>query len=86
MFRHFTFHDNFADILSGAWWMFLAQGMAFILFGILVMLVPKILVVMVSLALICIGIFFLLIAWQVRQSKVSYRVWKNDFWQPFNQF
>ncbi len=86
MFRHFTFYDNFADFLGGTWWMFLAQGIAFILCGILVVLMPKILVVLVSLILICIGMFFLFVVWQISKSKVSYHVWGNDFWQPFNRF
>lgn len=83
MFRKVTFYDNFTDALTGTWSSFMLQGLLLILLGVLVMIMPQLLVAMVAATFIMLGVIFLAIAFKTRKLRNNYRVWREEFWEPF---
>ena len=59
--------------LETAWWFYISLGIALILFGILIILVPQILIAMIASLFILFGGLMLLLGWHMRRSMRSFR-------------
>jgi hypothetical protein len=69
----------FGSIATSTWWMLMTQGVCLILFGLLVLLVPRILVFLVAMLFVGAGAFFVSVALRVRRYHRSARDVVEDF-------
>ena len=76
MFNRIIFYNGSSGG-SAPWGAMLAQGLFFILFGLLIVLVPQLLVVLISTFFIAIGAFLVLAAWRARSLS---RMGPPPFW------
>ncbi len=57
---------------NALFWIFLLQGISFVLLGILVLLYPEILFVLMSALFVWIGLTTFLMAWRIRKFKKDF--------------
>jgi uncharacterized membrane protein HdeD (DUF308 family) len=82
MFREILFYDSYTNEVSSTWWLYLLEGIALILLGILIILMPEILVGLFSGFLLFIGIICLAVAFRIRRLRKQYETWKKEWWNP----
>lgn len=70
--------DHLTRELSALWWLYLTQGLALILLGILVLIWPELLAVLAAAFFVAIGVVLLTLGWRVRQVKRSYERFKRS--------
>ncbi len=69
--------DHLTQELSALWWLYLIQGIALILLGVLVIIWPELLAILAAAFFIAIGVVLLSLGWRVRQVKRSYERFKR---------
>jgi uncharacterized membrane protein HdeD (DUF308 family) len=75
------FFDLFSEGFTQAWKYQMLQGVLFLLFGIVIFLVPRLLVAMISSFFIMIGILFISSAWKARHVTSRYDGFRDQFFE-----
>lgn len=83
MFKKIVFYDNFTDAIAGTWSTFLVQGLILFLLGLAILLMPQLLAAMVAATFMALGALCFVLAFQTRRVKKAYRLWRDEFWEPF---
>lgn len=80
MFRKIVFYDNFTDAVAGTWTTFLLQGLALILIGLAILIVPQLLAAMVAVTFLMLGTFCLALAFKTKRLRKDYQHWRREHW------
>ena len=75
--RDRSFLDTVGQGLGNASWLLMTPGFALFLLGILVLVVPRLLELIVALALMFLGLFLMTIAWHTRRIRRGYFRWRD---------